>query len=47
MYEKFAANGKSMTESALRKLANTENTIRAFIMQNKQLKQKEKSDNGN
>ena len=47
LYEKFAANGKSMTESALRKLANTENTIRAFIMQNKQLKQKEKSDNGN
>lgn len=38
LYEKFAANGKSMTESALRKLVNTENTIRAFIMQNKAVK---------
>lgn len=47
LYEKFAANGKSMTESALRKLANTENTIRAFIMQNKTLKTKEKTINGN
>ena len=47
LYEKFAANGKSMTESALRKLANTENTIRAFIMQNKTLKTKEKTTNGN
>lgn len=36
-----------MTESALRKLANTENTIRAFIMQNKTLKTKEKTTNGN
>lgn len=42
LYEKFAANGKSMTESALRKLANTENTIRAFIMQNKTLKNPKK-----
>lgn len=51
LYEKFAANGKSMTESALRKLANTENTIRAFIMQNKLSKEnkkpKENQPNGN
>ena len=47
LYEKFAANGKSMTESALRKLANTENTIRAFIMQNKTAKsQKKEKSNG-
>ena len=42
LYEKFAANGKTMTESALRKMANTENVIRAFIMQNKTImRQKE------
>lgn len=42
LYEKFAANGKSMTESALRKLANTENTVRAFIMHNKEAKKTKK-----
>ena len=35
LYEKFCANGKQMTQSALRKLANTSNIVRAFILQNK------------
>lgn len=33
LYAKFSAKGKRMGESALRKMANTENTIRAFLIQ--------------
>ena len=33
LYAKFSANGKRMGESALRKLSNTENMIRAFLIQ--------------
>ena len=33
LYEKFAANGKSIDESVWPKLVNTENVIRAFINQ--------------
>ena len=35
LYESMSANGKVMTEVALRKFANTKNVLRAFILQNK------------
>lgn len=39
LYTKFSAKGKRMGESALRKMANTENTIRAFLIQGEPFKQ--------
>ena len=38
LYAKFSAKGKRMGESALRKMTNTENTIRAFLIQGPLLK---------
>ncbi len=38
LYAKFSAKGKRMGESALRKMANTENTIRAFLIQGEPFK---------
>ena len=35
LYEKFAEHGKSINTSVLRKITNTENTIRAFILHDK------------
>lgn len=33
LYQKFSDNNKRMNESAIRKMVNTENTIRAFLIQ--------------
>ena len=38
LYAKFSARGKRMGENALRKMNNTENTIRAFLIQGEPFK---------
>lgn len=40
LYEKFAEHGKSINTSVFRKITNTENTIRAFILHDKRRLQK-------
>ena len=35
LYEKFSEHGKIINASVLRKITNTENTIRAFILHDK------------
>lgn len=45
MIEIFSSHGKNIDDSVLRKIVNTENIIRSFVLQNERLIEEQKSNN--